>query len=70
MGKVVKYWVINPSIEMPKITSRVTTIRGKYYRVSLPSEVAEYLDLEEGDVLSWEPDKRNGKKVVVVRKLE
>ena len=55
---------------MPKITSRVTTVRGKYYRVSLPQEVVEYLELEEGDVLSWEPDKRDGKKVMIVRKLE
>ena len=55
---------------VPKITSRVTTIRGKYYRVSLPQEVVEYLELEEGDVLSWEPDKRDGRKVMIVRKLE
>ncbi len=55
---------------MPKITSKVTSIRGKYYRVSLPSEVVEYLGLTEGDVLSWEPDKRNGRKVMIVRKLE
>lgn len=55
---------------MPKITSRVTAIRGKYYRVSLPQEVVEYLGLEEGDILSWEPDTRDGRKVVIVRKLE
>ena len=55
---------------MAKITSRVTSIRGKYFRVSLPLEVVEYLELEEGDVLSWEPDKRDDRKVIIVRKLE
>ena len=55
---------------MPKITSRVTSIRGKYFRVSLPLEVVKYLELEEGDILSWEPDIRDGKKVMTVRKLE
>lgn len=55
---------------MPKITCRVTAIRGKYYRISLLSEVVEYLELVEEDVLSWEPDKRDGRKIMIVRKLE
>ena len=57
---------------MPKIISRVTkaTTKKEYLRTSIPQEIKEYLELEIGDVLEWIPDKKNGAKIVILRKLE
>jgi len=57
---------------MPKIISRVTkaTTKGEYLRTSIPQEIKNYLDLNIGDVIEWIPGKRNGKRVVILKKLE
>ena len=57
---------------MPKIISRVTraTTKGEYLRTAIPQEIREYLNLELGDVLEWMPSKKNGTKIVILRKLE
>ena len=57
---------------MPRITSRVTkaTTKAAYLRTSVPQEIKEYLELELGDVLEWIPSEKDGRKVVVIRKLE
>ncbi|MEM2291894.1 MAG: hypothetical protein QXO15_12695 [Nitrososphaerota archaeon] len=56
---------------MVKIISRVTkaTTKGGYLRTSIPQEIKEYLEIEFGDILEWVPDKKNGEKVVILRKL-
>ncbi|MCR8486847.1 MAG: hypothetical protein NDP22_00330 [Crenarchaeota archaeon] len=38
-------------------------------RTSIPQEIKEYLEIEFGDILEWVPDKKNGEKVVILRKL-
>ena len=57
---------------MPKITSRVTkaTTKEQYLRTSIPQEIKEYLRLQVGDILEWLPSEKNGKKIVILRKLE
>jgi len=57
---------------MPKITSRVTkaTTKEQYLRTSIPQEIREYLQLQVGDILEWLPSEKNGKKIVILRKLE
>lgn len=57
---------------MPRITSRVTkaTTKATYLRTSIPQEIKEYLELELGDVLEWIPNRKDGKKIVILRKLE
>ena len=51
-------------------TAKVSAYRGKYLRVNLPGEVVSWLDLKAGDILIFRPVKRNGKKVIIVEKLE
>lgn len=56
---------------MAKIISRVTkaTTKGEYLRTSIPHEIKEYLGIELGDILEWIPYKKNGERVVILRKL-
>ena len=51
-------------------TAKVSAYRGKYLRVNLPGEVVSWLDLKAGDILVFRPLERDGKKVIVVEKLE
>jgi len=44
--------------------------RGEYYRTTIPKKICEKLGLQPGDVLAWEIEERNGRKVAVLRKLE
>jgi len=44
--------------------------RGEYYRTIIPKKVCEELGLQPGDVLAWDIEKRNGRKVAVIRKME
>jgi len=56
------------------LKSTVTRIGGRgrerYLKTIIPVEIIEELNLQPGDVLAWEIEKRNGRKVVVLRKLE
>ena len=56
------------------LKSTVTRIGGKgrerYLKTIIPVEIIEELNLQPGDVLAWEIEKRNGRKVAVLRKLE
>jgi len=55
------------------LKSTVTRIGGKgrerYLKTAIPVEVVEALCLQPGDVLAWEIEERNGRKIAVVRKL-
>ncbi|MCD6593456.1 AbrB/MazE/SpoVT family DNA-binding domain-containing protein [Candidatus Bathyarchaeota archaeon] len=52
-------------------TTRVVSYQaGKYLRTSIPIEIVKALDLKAGDVLAWEIEERDGRKVAVLRKLE
>ena len=56
------------------LKSTVTRIGGKgrerYLKTIIPIEIIEKLGLQPGDVLAWEIEERNGRKVAVLRKLE
>lgn len=51
-------------------TTKVTAYREKYLRVNLPGEVIDWLGLKAGDILVWRPVERDGKRIIVVEKLE
>jgi len=51
-------------------TAKVSAYRGKYLRVNLPSEVVSWLGLKAGDILVFRPTEHNGKKVIIIEKLE
>jgi len=44
--------------------------KGEYYRTTIPKKISEMLELQPGDVLAWEVEERDGRKVAVIRKLE
>ena len=56
------------------LKSTVTRIGGKgkerYLKTTIPIEIIEELGLQPGDVLAWDIEKRNGRKVAVIRKME
>ena len=56
------------------LKSTVTRIGGKgrerYLKTIIPIEIIQELGLQPGDVLSWNVEKRDGRKVAVIRKLE
>ena len=39
-------------------------------RTTIPMEIARELRISVGDVLDWSIEKRDGRKVAVIRKLE
>ena len=51
-------------------TAKVSAYRGKYLRVNLPGEVVSWLGLKAGDILVFRPVERDGKKTIIVEKLE
>lgn len=53
-----------------KSTVNIADKKSGSLRAVIPKEVCEELGLQPGDVLSWDVEKRNGRKVAVVRKLE
>jgi len=56
------------------LKSTVTRIGGKgrerYLKTIIPIEVIDALSLQPGDVLAWEIEERDGRRVVIVRRLE
>ena len=56
------------------LKSTVTRIGGKgrerYLKTIIPVEIIEELGLQPGDVLAWEVQEKDGRKVAVLRKLE
>jgi len=56
------------------LKSTVTRIGGKgrerYLKTIIPIEIIEELGLQPGDVLAWEIEERDGRKIAVIRKLE
>ena len=54
----------------PPTTRVVAYQAGKYLRTSIPSEIVAELNLKAGDVLAWEIEERDGRKVAIIRKLE
>ena len=52
-------------------TTRVVSYQaGKYLRTSIPIEIVKTLNLKAGDVLAWEVQEKDGRKVAILRKLE
>ena len=56
------------------LKSTVTRIGGKgrerYFKTIIPIEIIDELSLRPRDVLAWDIEKRDGRKVAVLRKLE
>jgi len=44
--------------------------KGASVRTTIPMEIARELRISVGDVLDWSIEKRDGRKVAVIRKLE
>jgi len=57
---------------MEKSTVVRHSIKGKgdYFRTTIPKEICEGLGLKEGDVLGWEIAELDGRKVIIIRRLE
>ena len=52
-----------------KSTVNVADKKSGSLRAVIPKEICEELGLRPGDVLAWDVEKRQGRKVAVVRKL-
>ena len=58
-------------VMMPlKSTVNIADKKSGSLRAVIPKEVCEELGLRPGDILSWNVEKRDGRKVAVIRKLE
>jgi len=53
-----------------KSTVNIADKKSGSLRAVIPKEICEELGLQPGDVLAWDVEKRHGRKVAVIRKLE
>jgi len=54
---------------MSKLTSKVSYSKKGYksLKTIIPKGIVQIMEIEHGDTLIWDVDKRNGEKVIVVR---
>jgi len=50
--------------------ARLMTKRARTIITSIPASIADALGIEPGNILAWEIEERNGRKVAVIKKLE
>jgi bifunctional DNA-binding transcriptional regulator/antitoxin component of YhaV-PrlF toxin-antitoxin module len=55
---------------MPTSHVAKASTTSKSLRATIPEEIVTALSLEPGDVLKWDLDRKEGRKVAVIRKLE
>ena len=55
---------------MSKLTSKVSYSKKGYksLKTIIPKGITQIMEIEHGDTLIWDIDKKNGEKVIVVRK--
>ena len=55
---------------MSKLTSKVSYSKKGYksLKTIIPKGITQIMEIEHGDTLIWDVDKKNGEKVIVVRK--
>ncbi|MCR8463668.1 MAG: hypothetical protein QXH55_05760 [Candidatus Korarchaeota archaeon] len=51
-------------------SSKVSVFRGKTFRTQIPAKVVEWLQLRDGDTIIWRLQEKDGKKVIMLEKLE
>ena len=57
--------------EMVEVSkARLMTKRARTIITSIPATIVDALEIEPGDVLAWEVEERDGRKVAVIRRLE
>jgi len=53
-----------------KSTVNIADKKSGSLRAVIPKEIVEELGLQPGDVLAWDVEERDGRKVAVIRRLE
>ena len=55
---------------MSKLTSKVSYSKRGYksLKTIIPKGITQIIEIEHGDTLIWDVDKKNGEKVMIVRK--
>ena len=57
--------------EMVEVSkARLMTKRARTIITSIPASIVDALGIEPGNVLAWEIEERDGRKVAILRKLE
>ena len=57
---------------MSKLTSKVSYSKKGYksLKTIIPKGITQIMEIEHGDTLIWDIDKKNGEKVITVRKAK
>ena len=55
---------------MSKLTSKVSYSKKGYksLKTIVPKGITQIMEIEHGDTLIWDVDKKNGEKVIIVKK--
>jgi len=53
-----------------KSTVNIADKKSGSLRAVIPKEICEELGLQPGDVLAWDIEERDGRKVAILRKME
>jgi len=57
--------------EMVEVSkARLMTKRARTIITSIPATIVDALGIEPGNILAWEIEERDGRKVAILRKLE
>ena len=60
---------MSKSLRAKSMVTRATTT-SRSLRTTIPVKIVDELGIEDGDVLDWRVEERDGHKVAVIKKLE